>query len=58
MKQADFVRWLKQQGVEIRNGTNHLRLYHNGKQTTLTRHPGQELGHKTEAAVKKQLGLK
>lgn len=57
MKQSDFVRWLKQQGVIIQNGTNHLKLYYNGEMTTLTRHPNQEIGHKTEAAVKKKLKL-
>ncbi|MBQ9600859.1 MAG: mRNA interferase [Neisseriaceae bacterium] len=57
MKQSDFVRWLRQQGVIIKHGTNHLKLYHNGAYTTLTRHPSQEIGSKTEAAVKKKLKL-
>ena len=58
MKQAQFVRWLKQQGVIVKDGSNHLKLYHNGAMTTLTRHPSQEIGNKTEAAIKKQLKLK
>lgn len=58
MKQSEFVRWLKQQGVEIKQGTKHLKLYLNGKQTTLPRHPSQELKTGLVEGVKKQLGLK
>lgn len=58
MKQSEFVRWLKQQGVEIKDGTKHLKLYLNGKQSTLPRHPSQELKTGLVEGVKKQLGLK
>jgi mRNA interferase HicA len=58
MKQSEFVRWLKEQGVEIKQGTKHLKLYLNGKQTTLPRHPSQELKTGLVEGVKKQLGLK
>ncbi|MBC3830945.1 type II toxin-antitoxin system HicA family toxin [Undibacterium amnicola] len=58
MKQSEFVRWLRKQGVEIKNGTKHLKLYANGKQSTLNRHPSEELGTGLVEAIKKQLGLK
>jgi mRNA interferase HicA len=44
--------------VEFRNGTNHWKLYLNGKQSTLPRHPAQELKEGTRNAILKQLGLK
>lgn len=58
MKQSEFRRWLESQGVEVKNGTKHLKLYFNGKQSTLPRHPGQELGEGLRKAIIKQLGLK
>lgn len=58
MKQSEFVRWLKAHGVEIREGTKHLKLYYNGQQTTLPRHPSQELKTGLVEGVKKQLKLK
>lgn len=58
MKQSEFVRWLLAQGVEIRNGSKHLKLYYNGKQTTLPRHPAAELKQPLVEGVKKQLKLK
>lgn len=58
MKQSEFVRWLLAQGVEIKNGTKHLKLYHNGEQTTLPRHPAAELKQPLVEGVKKKLKLK
>ncbi|TDR82221.1 mRNA interferase HicA [Paludibacterium purpuratum] len=58
MKQSEFVRWLKSQGVEIREGSKHLKLYLNGQQTTLPRHPASELKQPLVEGVKKQLKLK
>lgn len=58
MKQSEFVRWLKERGVEIKQGAKHLKLYLNGKQTILPRHPSQELKTGLVEGVKKQLGLK
>ena len=58
MKQSEFVRWLQSQGVEIRNGTRHLKLYLNGKQSVLPRHPSLELKTGLVEGVKKQLGLR
>lgn len=58
MKQSEFVRWLLAQGVEIKNGTKHLKLYHNGEQTILPRHPASELKQPLVEGVKKKLKLK
>ncbi len=58
MKISEFKRWLESQGVLVKNGTNHWKLYHNGKQTTLPRHPGKELKEGTKNAILKQLDMK
>jgi mRNA interferase HicA len=58
MKQSEFVRWLSQQGATFQEGSNHLKVYLNGKQTTLPRHPAKELKTGLVEAVKKQLNLK
>ncbi|WP_071882238.1 type II toxin-antitoxin system HicA family toxin [Candidatus Sodalis pierantonius] len=43
MKQSEFRRWLESQGVEVSNGTNHLKLKLNGKRSVMPRHPGTEI---------------
>lgn len=58
MKQTEFVRWLKSQGVILKNGTNHLKAYYKGKQTSVDRHPGKELDDRYIKTVKKQLRMK
>lgn len=58
MKQSEFRRWLAEQGARFDEGTNHTKVYLNGKQTTLPRHPGKELKEGTRRAILKQLGLK
>ena len=57
MKQSEFLRWLKAQGVETKDGTNHIKLYLNGKQSVMPRHPSKEIKTGTVKAIKKQLGL-
>jgi len=57
VKQSEFRRWLESQGVEVKNGSKHLKLYYNGKQSTLPRHPSKELGEDLRKAILKQLGL-
>lgn len=58
MKQSEFVRWLASQGATFKDGAKHLKVYLNGEQTTLPRHPGQELKKGLVEGVKKQLKLK
>lgn len=58
MKQSEFVKWLAKQGARFENGAKHLRVYLNGRQSHLPRHPATELKTGTVEGVKKQLGLK
>lgn len=58
MKQSEFKRWLASQGAIFKEGDGHTKVYLNGKQTTLPRHPGKELKDGTRRAILKQLGLK
>lgn len=58
MKYKQFVKELKDQGVEFIEMTNHTKLYYKGKRSTLKRHPSQELSNQYMDLVRKQLGLK
>lgn len=58
MKQSEFVRWLSKQGATFKDGGKHLKVYLNGKQSHLPRHPSAELKTGLVEGVKKQLGLK
>jgi mRNA interferase HicA len=58
VKQSEFVRWLKQQGATFEDGTKHMKVRLNGKQTIIGRHGSQEMKKGTVEGIKKQLGLK
>jgi len=58
MKQSEFVRWLTLHGATFRDGAKHLKVYCNGRQSHLPRHPSKELATGLVESVKKQLGLK
>lgn len=58
MKQSEFVKWLTSQGATFQDGSRHLKVYLNGKQSLLPRHPSKELKKGLVEGVKKQLGLK
>jgi len=58
VKQSEFVKWLRAQGVVTKNGKKHLKLYYQGKQTILPRHPAAELKQPLVEGVKKALGFK
>jgi len=52
-------RWLEQQGATFLPGKgSHLKVFLNGKQSTLPMHGTAELGKGLEAAIRRQLGLK
>ena len=52
-------KWLEQQGATFQPGKgSHLKVFLNGKQSTLRLHGAAELGKGLEAAIKRQLGLK
>lgn len=58
MKQSEFKRWLADQGATFEQGKKHLKIYLNGKQSHLPRHPATELKTGLVEGIKKQLGLK
>jgi mRNA interferase HicA len=58
MKISEFKKILENLGVDVRKGTKHWKLYYNGKQSTLPRHPGKELNEITRLAILKQLNIK
>jgi mRNA interferase HicA len=57
MKIAEFKRWLAARGARFSEGARHTKVYMNGRQATLPRHPGDELGEGLRKAILKQLGL-
>ena len=59
MNSKQFKKWLEQQGATFQPGKgSHLKVFLNGKQSTLPMHGTTELGKGLEAAIKRQLGLK
>lgn len=58
MKQCEFLRWLIDREVMIKDGTKHIKLYYNGRQSTLPRHPSKELSNGLVYSIKKQLNIK
>ncbi|MFM0135078.1 type II toxin-antitoxin system HicA family toxin [Caballeronia grimmiae] len=58
MKQSEFKRWLAEQGAVFEEGKKHTKVRLNGKQTTLPRHPGHEIGEGLRRKILKQLNLK
>lgn len=57
MRIAEFKRYLASEGARFVEGGRHTKVYLNGRQSTLPRHPGQELGEGLRKAIMKQLGL-
>ena len=52
-------KWLEQQGATFQPGKgSHLKVFLNGKQSSLPMHGTAELGKGLVAAIKRQLGLK
>lgn len=57
MKVKQFLTSLISQGVKAKDGTKHIKLYYNGKQSTLPRHPSKEIPKRLVEKIKKQLDL-
>lgn len=57
MKNSEFAKWLKSQGVVFIQGKRHTKLFLNGHQSTLPRHAA-EICEPLRKAIIKQLGLK
>lgn len=58
MKYNEFVKELKKQGVIFDERKGHTKLYLNGKQSTLKRHPSQEITNAYANLIRRQLGFK
>jgi mRNA interferase HicA len=57
MKQSEFRRWLTAHGATFKEGRKHTRVYLQGRQSTLPRHPSHEIGDALRKAIIRQLGL-
>ena len=58
MKISQFKRSLAALGARFVEGARHTKVYLNGRQTTLPRHPGQEIGESLRRAILRQLNVK
>jgi mRNA interferase HicA len=58
MKVSELQRYLSRLGARFENGAGHLKIYLNGKQSVMPRHPSKEIPKGTVEAIKKQLGIK
>jgi mRNA interferase HicA len=59
MNSKQLKKWLEQQGATFQPGKgSHLKVFLNGRQSTLPMHGSTELGKGLEAAIKRQLRLK
>lgn len=56
MKQSQFKRWLADQGATFKQGGSHLKIFLNGKQSVMPRHPSHEIGEGLRKMILKQLG--
>ncbi|WP_317986729.1 type II toxin-antitoxin system HicA family toxin [Comamonas odontotermitis] len=57
VKQSEFRRYLASLGATFQEGARHTKVYLNGKQTVMPRHPSRELMEGTRKAILKQLGI-
>ena len=48
---------LESQGVDVANGSNHLKLRFQGRRSVMPRHPSDEIKEPLRKAILKQLGL-
>lgn len=58
MKLSAFKRELAALGARFEEGAKHTKVYLNGRQTTLPRHGGAEIGKPFRRAILKQLNVK
>jgi mRNA interferase HicA len=57
MKQSEFKRWLSGRGAVFKDGRRHLKVYLDGRQCVMPRHPSHEISEKLRKAILKQLHL-
>lgn len=58
MTGSEFKRWLSGRGAVFLEGTRHTRVYLNGRQSVMPRHPSKEIHEGVRQAILRQLGLK
>jgi mRNA interferase HicA len=58
LKGSELRRWLQSHGARFDEGAKHTKVYLNGRQTTIPRHPSKEIGEGLLRAIKKQLGIR
>ena len=58
VKQAELISYLKSKGVEIKQGTRHLKLALGTRRSVCVRHPSQEVSPESLKNIKRQLGIK
>lgn len=57
MKTAQFIKLLKEKGVEVVNRKNHYGLIYKGKRTVCPRHPSKEIDNDFAKKIAKQIDL-
>ncbi len=57
MKQREFRRFLARQGATFVEGGSHVKIYLNGRQCVMPRHPGRELNESLRRAILRQLNI-
>ncbi|RKP45595.1 type II toxin-antitoxin system HicA family toxin [Trinickia fusca] len=57
MKQSEFKRRLARRGATFAEGSRHTKIFLNGRQSVMPRHPSAELGEVTRKLILRQLGI-
>lgn len=57
MRISEFKRYLLANGVVIKKGRKHHKLYKDNQRSVLSRHDNQEIGEDLRRHILKQLGL-
>ena len=57
VKQSEFKRWLARQGATFAEGSRHTKIYLNGRQSVMPRHPSTELGENLRRLIIRQLAI-
>lgn len=56
-KRVQTLARIESQGVDVANGSNHLKLRFHGRRSVMPRHPCDEIKEPLRKAILKQLGL-
>lgn len=58
VKQSEFKRWLARHGATFSEGSKHTKIYVNGRQSVMPRHPSAELGESLRRLIVRQLAIR